>query len=342
MTCLMKMNMKTKIDKIWEDLEKKGPTTNGLVFRRYSPEILPDVYIAVDYPSKNRCLFINLKKTKSVNISSFSELRDIKIGVVDFNSGVLINLLIIELNNPQHKDIFSVLCEDLIGSIMNVSNEKTLVKGLLNQFEKWKSLFESAGSQGLSPEGQRGLFGELYFLRKILSGKDLFSIINSWTGPEKQIHDFQIGNCSVEVKTTHGNNHQRIQISSERQLDASHIENLFLFHLSLDSRHLDGETLNQMVDSVSMLLDSDSSALNKFNSKLLAAGYFNHHRELYNDTGYLIRQENYYKVEHDFPRIEELDVRQGVGDVKYSIIVSGCKDYLISENLATEKLLNHA
>lgn len=337
----MKMRMKTKIDEIWEELEKEGSASLGLVFRRYSPEILSDVYVAVDYPAKYRCLAINLKKTKSVNVSSFSELRDIKIGVVGFNSGILMNLLIIELNNSQHQDIFSVLCEDLIGSIMHVSNERTLVKALLNQFEKWKSLFENAGSQGLSPESQRGLFGELYFLRKLLSGNDLLNVLNSWTGPENQIHDFQNGDCSVEVKTTHGNNHQRIQISSERQLDTSHIENLFLFHLSLDSRHQDGETLNQMVDSVSMLLDSDSAALNKFNSKLLTVGYFNHHRELYNDTGYLIRQDNYYKVEHDFPRIEELDVRQGVGDVKYSIIVSGCQDYLISENLVTEKLLNH-
>lgn len=334
--------MKTKIDEIWEDLEKKGSITNGLVFRRHSSEILPDVYIAVDNPSKNRCLAINLKKTKSVNVSSFSALRDIKIGIVDFNSGILINLLVIELNNPQHKDIFSVLCEDLIGSIMNVSNEKALVKGLLNQFEKWKSLFENAGSQGLSQEGQRGLFGELYFLRKLLFDNDLFNIINSWTGPEKQIHDFQNMNCSVEVKTTHGNNHQRIQISSERQLDASHIEHLFLFHLSLDSRHQDGETLNQIVDSVLTLLESDSAAMNKFNSKLLTAGYFNHHRELYNETGYLIRQENYYKVETDFPRIEELDVRQGVGDVKYSIIVSGCQNYLITESLVIETLINHA
>jgi hypothetical protein len=333
--------MKTKIDEIWEELENEGSVSPGLVFRRYSPEILPDAYVAVDYPSKNRCLAINLENTKSVNVSSFSELRDIKIGVVGFNSGILMNLLVIELNNSQHQDIFSVLCEDLIGSIMNVSNERTLVKALLNQFEKWKSLFESAGSQGLSPESQRGLFGELYFLRKLLTG-DLLNVVNSWMGPENQIHDFQNGDCSVEVKTTHGNNHQRIQISSERQLDAGHIENLFLFHLSLDSRHQDGETLNQMVDSVSRLLDSDSAALNKYNSKLLAAGYFNHHRELYNDTGYLLRQENYYKVEHDFPRIEEADVRQGVGDVKYSIIVAGCQDYLIPEHLVIETLLTHA
>lgn len=338
----MRMSMKTKIDEIWEELEKESPSSHGLVFRRYSPEILSDVYVAVDYPANNRCLAINLKKTKSVNVSSFSELRDIKIGVISLNSGILMNLLVIELNNSQHLDIFSVLCEDLIGSIMYVSNERTIVKAILNQFEKWKSLFESAGNQGLSPESQRGLFGELYFLRKLLSGNDLLNVLNLWMGPENQIHDFQNGDCSVEVKTTYGNNHQRIQISSERQLDVSHIGHLFLFHLSLDSRHQDGETLNQMVNSISLLLDSDSAAMNKFNSKLLAAGYFNHHRELYNDTGYLLRHENYYKVELDFPRIEEADVRHGVGDVKYSIIVSGCQDYLISENLVTETLLNHA
>jgi hypothetical protein len=36
-------------------------------------------------------------------------------------------------------------------------------------------------------------------------------------------------------------------------------------------------------------------------------------------------------VRNQFPRIEESDIRNGVGDVKYSIIVSQCNEYQISE-----------
>jgi len=76
------------------------------------------------------------------------------------------NVLLFKLTNILHEDIFCVLCEDLIASISSETNEKQLVKTILNRFEKWKLLFTKIISQGLTPEEQRGLFGEPYFLRK--------------------------------------------------------------------------------------------------------------------------------------------------------------------------------
>ncbi len=150
-------------------------------------------------------------------------------------------------------------------SISSVKNETQLVQELLNRFEKWKSLFDRAATQGLSVEEQRGLFGEVYFLRKFLANNNSFlEVVNSWVGPEKQIRDFQSGSWSVEVKTTHGNNHQKILVSSERQLDTSNIESLFLNHISLDSRQMSGETLNQIIESVLVLLEHDFASLYTF------------------------------------------------------------------------------
>jgi hypothetical protein len=50
------------------------------------------------------------------------------------------------------------------------------------------------------------------------------------------------------------------------------------------------------------------------------------------DIGYFVRQEDCFKVEKQFPRIEESDIRDGIGDVKYSIIASLCDNYKVSEN----------
>ena len=146
--------------------------------------------------------------------------------------------------------------------------------------------------------------------------------------PEKQVKDFQSGSWGVEVKTTHGNNHQKVLVSSERQLDTSNLDNLFLYHLSLETRQQSGETLNEIVDSICELLTEDVISLNRFKSKLLEAGYFDLHRQFYEDTGYYIRQDVFYKVEKEFPRIEERDIRNGVGDVKYSIIISQCLKFI--------------
>lgn len=322
----------TKIEQIWNDLENDRSFTHGLLIRRYSGNVLPDVFVALKSPENFRCVAASLNSSIQINLSSFSNLRDIHVEIIPDEANTEKNYLIFKLVNSEHRDIFSVLCEDLILNISSVTNQIQLFKTLLNRFEKWKSLFDKLNSVGLNPQEQRGLYGELYFLRIYLkANSDFFKAINSWTGPAKEIRDFQIGNNALEVKTTHGNNHQKIHISSERQLDLSNIQNLYLYHISLEVRHQDGETLNQIVDSISESLMADFSVLNRFNNKLLEAGFFNHHRNIYKDTGYFIRQDTFYKIEGEFPRIEENEIRRGVGDVKYSIIVDNCQNYLTTE-----------
>ena len=329
-----------KINQIWEELENDKSFSHGLLIRRYSGAVLPDVFIALKLPEKFRCIATSISNSVRVNLVSFSNLRDISVELIPDEKKPEKIILLFKLLSNQHRDIFSVLCEDLIASISTVTNETQLVKELLNRFEKWKSLFDRAAAQGLSSEEQRGLFGELFFLRKFLqSNSDFIAVINSWAGSEKQIRDFQFGSWSVEVKTTHGNNHQKVHISSERQIDTTNLENLFLYHLSLEARQQSGNTLNQIIDSVSEILSSDYTLLNRFKNKLLEAGYFDQHRNLYEHTGYFIRQDVFYKVENNFPRIEEKDIRNGVGDVKYSIVISQCSDFIRTEQYVFQTLI---
>ena len=69
-----------------------------------------------------------------------------------------------------------------------------------------------------------------------------------------------------------------------------------------------------------------------FNTKLFEAGYLDKHESFYQDRFYQVRNENFYKIENDFPRIKENELRRGVSDVKYSIILAMYDEYLVSEN----------
>jgi hypothetical protein len=329
-----------KIKQIWADLVKDKSLVSGLLFRRYSGTVKPDVYVALLNPENFFCVYVAISKTTEVNISNFSNLQEIQVDLFASPNEVDKNILIFKLLNFEHKDIFAVLCEDLIASISEETNEKKIIREVLNRFEKWKSLFNKIGLQGLKPEEQRGLFGELYFLRKYLHvNNDFLAVVNTWTGTEKQIRDFQSGSWAVEVKTTHGNNHQKVHISSERQLDTTNLETLFLYHISLEHQQNSGETLNDIVDSVIDTLRAEIIALNKFKSKIYEVGYFDFQRNLYENIGYHIRQDEFYKVEKDFPRIEENDLRIGVGDVKYSIILSQCAPFSIIETEVFDTLI---
>jgi hypothetical protein len=326
------MSMMDRIKQIWAQLEESSSVIPGLYKLRYSDIGNCDVFLGIKYPETHRMLIIRVPFIIGKEFHFKYEFRGLKFDKIydPDNSGfLLLNLVLVD---NQFKEVFDSLVTDILAAIINESDFKMILKKFSNRLIKWQSLFERFRQQGLTPEEQRGLYGELFFLRKFLqTNSDFSNIIISWIGPEKQVRDFQFGGWGVEVKTTHGNNHQKVQISSERQLDTSNIDNLFLNHLSLEMMQQSGETLNQMVDSISELLNTNLIAFNQFRNKLTDAGFFDPHRQYYSDIGYFIRQDIFYKIEHQFPRIEESDIRNGVGDVKYSIIVSQCIDFIISD-----------
>lgn len=333
--------MTPKIEEIWNDLEAKVEPNTPFVMRGYSSDVLPDLYVAICMPEKMRSIAIRLSHDNLFDLTSWNVFRDIKLVVYPSLNEPQKSYLLITLVSNQHREIFSILCEDLIYKTKSIVGERLLIDILLNRLAEWKTLFEQVRFHGLSMEKQRGLYGELFLLRKFLKELPTELCVNSWLGPEKYPQDFHHGSWGLEVKTTHGNNHQKVHISSERQLDNSNFEKLFLYHLSLDVKSSHGETLNSIVDDIMNIISGDARALSSYKVKLLEFGYFNEHRQHYVDTGYQIRDEDYFSIFGDFPRLTESMIPSGVGDIKYSIVLSDCSSWKISQNEVIKVIKAH-
>lgn len=322
-----------RIKELWKTLEAQTSDMSGLFKIRYSEISKCDAFLGIKYPENFRLLILRVPLSTGRNFIFKYEFKGLKFEKIydpDDKSSILLNLVLTDI---QLRDIFNSLVTDILENILNESDIKIVLRNYTNRLIKWQSLFDKYNKDGLSNEEQRGLYGELYFLREFLKNNSDFSrVINTWVGPQKELQDFQSGTWAVEVKTTHGNNHQKVHINSERQLDTSNLENLFLYHLSLDVMQNSGETLTQIINSTRKMLDSDALASSIFHTKLFEAGYFDKHSSFYESKGYFIRQDIFYKIENGFPRIEEKDISYGVGDVKYSIIVSNCNDYRLTNS----------
>jgi hypothetical protein len=146
------------------------------------------------------------------------------------------------------------------------------------------------------------------------------------------LRDFHNSDWAVEVKTTSTNNPQKIIVNGERQLDETSLRNLFLVHFSYEISKGNGQTLCQMVSMIRSILENEAPALSLFNTKLFEAGYLDIHEPFSKGRFYRMRNESFYKIEKEFPRIREYELRNGVSDVKYSIILAMCDEYLVSEN----------
>lgn len=334
---MQKMMETNRIDQLWAQLLSHAPSPSGFVKTRYSDTALCPLYLGLIGAGSLRCLLIRLPLRVINSIHVERNLRGLKIEkIAESADSVLLSLC---LQDKGFEDIFNILLGDIISHVVELSDPKQIVRQFLNRIDKWHSLLEKAGSPGLSPEEQRGLFGEVYLLRKLMHGlPGADKPLLAWLGPEKAVRDFQYGDCALEVKTSQGNNHQRVHISNERQLDTTSVQHLYLYHLSLEAQQATGESLNELIDSVSLALQPDFRLYSLFQYKLVQAGYLPAHKEHYNHRGYSIRSEAFYEIRDSFPRIEENDLRNGVGDVKYSIIISDCSAYQISEPTVYQNL----
>lgn len=315
---------------IWQQLDIQTGVFRRIRYDATSP---CDLYLGLKMPENHRLLAIRLPKTLAAGIKNVPEFRGVrveKITDVDDNSRFFLNLV---LTDTLLADVFDVLLDDLINRLLNIADPNQTVRTFLNQLDRWEALFSRFSVNGLTIEEQKGLFGELHVLRKMLTNlPNALPVVASWVGNDAAIQDFRSGNWAIEVKTSSQTTNERFTVNGERQLDESPLDNLFLYYLNVDVRNGGGKSLNDIVANIRSSLTQDTAAVLAFNRKLLNAGYFDAQSDGYEAMGYTIREEHVFRVTDAFPRITPTDLRPGVGDVRYSASLSDCLPYSITES----------
>ncbi len=319
------------IEEVWQELENEARVTarEGIIRRRVIPECPRDLFVAFQ-KIKNRRLF--LMKVSSDTVLEGHTIPAVRGFALDLERfpdvGPEEILLALSLIDAAYKDMFSLIVSDVIDHAAHIESESSCIQAFLDRIFRWQRFLEKHRPDVLGPEAQRGLYGELWFLREVaLKGLPHEDAIRSWTGPEYDRHDFQFNTCCVEIKTTTSKQHQKLWIANERQLDDSNIQALYIVHLSLDTLQHLGETLPAIVNSIRESIRPSEFANSLFEDKLFEVGYLAGHESVYSGVGYAKRDVNAFKVAEGFPRITEGDVPNGVGDISYSILVAECKHF---------------
>jgi len=333
--------MTNHIFDLWTEMEAQH--SMGIVKRLYSVNIPFHIFATFSNDEKGYGISFSFSDAIAVDVSRFSNLKKLKVSIYNDTLKKHSKLLLIQLLSPTQKETFSYLCENLINSVKNLPDEGGMIKSVIGQLDKWRNLFDKTGADGLSPSEQQGLYGELLFLNKLIS-KNVFpanEALDYWVGIDAAQRDFMGDSWAVEVKTTATSNPQMVIINSERQLDESLFENLYLFHCSVEITKQNGETLPDRIFKIRQLLGDDPIALSKFNEKLITAGYLDEEEALYALRAYRIRGEAIYRIEGDFPRIKEGELREGVGNLTYSIVISAGTDHIQPENNVFRTIQRH-
>ena len=312
---------------VWASLDA-ARSGRGRVQTRIAPAAPVDIFIAVEKPLGVRLLLVGLPTEDAAGNLDIPEARGIEVKTAPVASGPGWGFAEIRLTDLRYVEVFTTLADDLIGYIVKAENSAIAIDRLSDRLRRWESFLRVVEPDGLGPERQAGLYGELHTLREALFPIDPGLAINAWVGPENAQQDFQGRGWALEVKTSRTKEPISVRISGERQLDGVGLEFLGLVHLGLEERRHSGESLPEMVASIRSRLEPGILP-ETFDAKLLSAGYVAAHEARYLDHGYTVRFLDLFKVIEGFPRILERDLADGVGDVRYSVAVSALGTYKV-------------
>ena len=313
-------------------------TQEGYLRRRILPDSPGTLYLGLKQPSRHRIFLLVVSRAGAQVLVRPPETRGVQLRILPGPSTGETTLEL-ELINQAYLSIFSALVADIGSYVGSSANESKAVEALISRFTAWQRFLEQVGPYGLGREAQQGLYGELWFLDKyLLSSLPEDSAVAAWTGPTGTAQDFQLPGCAIEVKTTITKAPELLSIASERQLDETGIDALFLFHLSLDARRDGRRSLVDAVEDIRTRLDGHEIAASMFEQSLLMTGYIDLHRDSYQEIGYTERTSHIFGVMAGFPRIVEANLPSGVGNVQYTVALAACIPFLLEPTAIISKI----
>lgn len=327
--------------KIWESINSESRTNlmQPQIARRIPSSVLFNAFLATDFKKAIRLLYIKLDSDQDIAVETLPMFRGLEISLSVQTLGEFSNAVFLRFSQliPNTDNIFELVISDLCDKTIQLKNKEDLSSILIKTLSEWKLFFEKKENEILSISAQKGLVGELYFLKDYLFHKYPFSeALFYWTGSERTNHDFQIMNNAVEIKTTSGKQHKKFAIASEKQLDNLGLDHLYLslFALNLHS-NMPNRTLPALITEILIQIQDDPTATFQFQIKLAKCGYNHALAEEYL-IGFSLFDMKFFEVTAGFPRLLQGNLPDGVGDLKYSVVVAACSPFEI-----TSSILNH-
>ena len=295
-----------------------------------------DCFAATNHITGNHLYIMSLSSHTIIPEFKNFKFKGVQIEVFDLKESKELNIYLID---SELKDIFSLFIENIIEKIIDLSTENEAITKTSNVIQKWKKLFDKINNQGLTIEQQKGLLGELLFINDLIDNNlNLDYVLNCWTGPDFEDKDFTFGATCFEIKFT-TSKIPRIKITSERQLDTTNIDKLFLNCFTCESLKEKGVSLNSVVDTIREKINQNTATLKYFNERLESADYLEEHTENYN-AQYGVKTRSVYEVGDSFPKLTNSNLPSGVYDTSYFIENSDIEVFKVDYDKTINELKN--
>lgn len=318
----------TDLKQLWS--EQEASSGKSVVKRRIESISGLNCFIGLIGATGARMFQMELDASAQVHFNFLRKFRGVEIQAIPFRpSHTEFTIILLE---KELTDIFTMFIDDIVEKLKAVEESQHALTVINQRVNYWRKLFARVTGELLSAGEQRGLFGELYFLKVILQKSAVHKeVINSWRGSESANQDFARNGTSVEIKTTKANN-PSIHISNEMQLDFTVWDRLFLGVISVTETTGNQNSLSRIIEEIREMIHHDSELVQEFETKLENAGVSREMIDSYNEISYSAITSKFYLVQDEFPVILKGNlISEAIYEVKYQIDISSCGSFEVPE-----------
>jgi hypothetical protein len=232
------------------------------------------------------------------------------------------------LSDPSVKDLFAAMGADLVSEVEKSQDESTAAQKVLRRIALWRRFLQRRDGL-LSNEEVRGLFGELHVLSIAITKRGVDEALESWHGPERDLHDFRFDEGAVEVKTWRAESGAKIYISNADQITIDSVKPMQIAAVQISAGATKGMTLAETVNNLKSQMSG--MQVQRFEELLAAYGYLELHANDYNDRMQVL-EFSLFSVREGFPHIETRNIPGGIGNLKYSIELGAVESFKINNS----------
>jgi hypothetical protein len=316
------------VEAIWQAIEQEGHRQSGWHGRKISRGSPHDLLAGRRMPSGSVGLLYDLDASSVPPGTEWPEGKGFRTQVQPVTPGPNGRLRVaLELSSGQYRDVFSSLCADIAGVIMEHSPGRSGFGAFLRRLQAWQRFMQLHSDKGLSQEAVRGLFAEVTVLEQILYPMlGEAKAVETWQGPHA-LHDFECLGHALEVKSGSAGGDPVMRVSQLDQFDETAVRSLHVCFVPLATDSPNGESLPDLVARHRARLRDYPGALQRFEDLLVAAGYHESQSSNYSEPRLRSTGLQLFRVRDDFPRLRRDDVHGGIVAGKYSVSVNACSDF---------------
>ena len=232
-------------------------------------------------------------------------------------------ILEFQLIHQSFEEEFLRLCWDMIDISRDADNP---LNALINRYLSWQKFLQYESKSIMSFQSQKGLLGELLYLKQCIEEIGIERSIDAWVGPEGSDQDFIFADSWAEVETV-ALAADCVHISSLQQLQQE-VEG-FLVVNTLEKTTVEQERISLVYvsNTVREIIADNMRYLDRFEMKLYKYGYRKNHEEEYNKNCFRFVEQKNYSVSDDFPKLTTCNVPLEIKNCAYEISMGAIEKY---------------